>query len=293
MKGFGTSEKKLIEATASLRSPDDATAVRHAFQQRHNRRLLDDIYDETSGDFRDACLAVVRGPKEHDAWCLNDALEGPGTSEDMLDDVCLGRSNADLDAIEQSFRQMFAKTLISEVKGDLSANTENMYELVFAKRRAGQQSPVMPTDCQAAARQLREAFETDHKTVVVDMFITRSGPQLAMISSEYSRLDTRGLAKVIKDKFSGHMEDALLHLLYMAENPAKEDADRLEDAMKGVGTKDTLLIARVMRLHWNPQRMHAAKEQYRRLYGRNLVDKIKSETSGDYEDLLVRLVGPG
>lgn len=60
--------------------------------------------------------------------------------------------------------------------------------------------------------------------------------------------------------------------------------------MAGLGTKDTQLIYRLTRAHWDPQRMDAVKDAYQRRYKKPLENRVKGETSGVYRDLLVALV---
>ena len=60
-------------------------------------------------------------------------------------------------------------------------------------------------------------------------------------------------------EFSGHMEDALLYQLRNALNKPAHAAKLLEDAMAGMGTKDHLLVSRVVRYHWDQQFMNEVK----------------------------------
>ncbi|KAK5011395.1 hypothetical protein LTR28_003459 [Elasticomyces elasticus] len=75
------------------------------------------------------------------------------------------------------------------------------------------------------------------------------------------------------------MEDVLLFMLGSAEDKAKHDAGQLEAAMKGMGTKDDLLVNRVQ-----------CKAAYRHFYKQELYKRIQGETRGDYERLMVACV---
>jgi annexin A7/11 len=88
------------------------------------------------------------------------------------------------------------------------------------------------------------------------------------------------------------MEDALLLLLERAQNRAAAEAARLEQAMAGMGTKDQLLVQRVVRCHWDRGFMGAVCAEYKKKYGRDLVQRIEGETRGDYERLMVACVKP-
>lgn len=88
------------------------------------------------------------------------------------------------------------------------------------------------------------------------------------------------------------MKQALLYILGAAEDPAKHDAALLEEAMAGMGTKDEALVRRVVMIHWNRDRLHQAKAAYRHFYKKDLAQRIKGETRGDYEKLMVACIGP-
>ena len=87
------------------------------------------------------------------------------------------------------------------------------------------------------------------------------------------------------------MEAALLYQLRTGVDKAMRDAQLLEDAMAGMGTKDALLTNRVVRVHWDRNHMMQVKGAYQHRYGKGLVNRIKGETSGDYERLLVACLG--
>ena len=69
------------------------------------------------------------------------------------------------------------------------------------------------------------------------------------------------------------------------------DAILLEDTMAGVGTKDHLLVNRVVRYHWDRNHMHQVKAAYRQRFGHDLAHRIRGEISGEYERLMLACVG--
>jgi annexin A7/11 len=87
------------------------------------------------------------------------------------------------------------------------------------------------------------------------------------------------------------MEDALLFQLNHATDKYMHAAAMLEDSMAGLGTKDHLLVARVVRYHWDRAAMANIKGAFQQRYKKTLAKRIKSETSGDYERLMVACVG--
>jgi len=71
---------------------------------------------------------------------------------------------------------------------------------------------------------------------------------------------------------------------------AVEDARRLREAMRGIGTRDSVLID-IIGHRTREQRMMIVAE-YRRTIGRDLLKDLESETSGNYRRVLLLLMKP-
>ena len=125
MKGFGTNEKALI-AIMAKKDPMQINTIRQAYNQRLMRDLIADLHKETSGYFEKGLVQIARGPLMGDCYTLYEAMKGLGTKEAALDDVLVGRSNADVNAIKHEYQRLFGKSLEDDLRGDLSAGTEKM-----------------------------------------------------------------------------------------------------------------------------------------------------------------------
>lgn len=292
MKGMGTNEKKLIEVLTSL-DPLQVESVRQAFAARHHRSLAPDIESETSGYFRDGLVALARGPLEQDVHNLDDAIRGAGTKEAVLNDVLLSRSNADIHAIKAAYHRKHNRSLESDVRNDLSMKTARLFDMVLQGNRNEESSPVYPQQTDQDVQALYHATEgkTGNDALNVCAILSnRSDGQLRAISHAYQHKFRRPLVDVLKSEFSGHMEDALVFILSAAEDRAKHDATLLEQTMKGPGTKDNLLVNRVIRIHWSRERMSQAKAAFKHFYHKDLASRIQGDTSGHYERLMVACV---
>jgi len=158
MKGFGTDEKTLIQVLAPM-GPLEINSVKQAFQQGHKRDLMKDVHSETSSYFREGLEALIRGPLEQDCFTLREGLSGMGTKEELLDEVLLGRTNADINAIKRHYQQMYKRSLESDLKSDLSGKTERLYDMVVAARRNEESAPINPQQIDQNVNDLYKATE--------------------------------------------------------------------------------------------------------------------------------------
>ena len=221
---------------------------------------------------------------------VHKAIKGAGTKESVLNDVLLGRSNADMRAIKHAYQTTFGRTMEGDVKGDLSMKTERLFGMVMAANRADESAPIIPQELDRDCSELHRATEgtvgTDQITVC-NILASRSDGQIRATAQHYQQKYHIALVDVIKKKFSNHMEDALLLMTNRALDRAMTDAVQLEETMKGVGTKDELLVNRVVRVHWNRAHLDQVKKAYLHRYKRDLIARVKGETRSDFERLLV------
>lgn len=295
MKGIGTNEAVLIRTLAHVPAVE-IPCLLSTYSTQEKRVLIDDIRSETSSRFKDCLVSILRGPLENDVETLCSALHvrGGGTEERWLDDVLIGRSNADIHAIKHAYQAKYHRSLETDVRKDLSMKTERLFMMILAGTRQEDSAPVIAESVKADVATLHQATEgrvgTDQLTVCA-ILSNRSDGQIRAIAHEYRNGQHHGdLEKIIKKEFSGHMEKALVQMVRCGVDRAMRDAMRLEDCMVGMGTKDTRLIAVVTALHWDRQHMAQVKGAYRHAYGKELAQRIREDTSGDYERCLVAMI---
>jgi len=295
MKGFGTNEKKLIQVLSTVPDPQHMEKIRRTYDDRFRRSLIKDLQSETSSWFKEGLTAIARGPLIQDAYLVDRAVRGLGTKESLLDDVCLGRSNADMHAIKHMYTQLFGKDMVKEIKDDLSLKTERLYEYVLSAQRAEESAPCIPHEIDQKVDRIQQATEGSKtgatQDVVSQILAFSSDGQIRAVNARYAEKYRRPLDDVLSREFSGHMKQAFRLMLARACDKVKSDAEGLEEAMKGVGTKDELLVNRLVRVHWNKEHLRQVNVAYKRFFNKNLADRVKGETSGDYGRLMVAICG--
>jgi annexin A7/11 len=93
---------------------------------------------------------------------------------------------------------------------------------------------------------------------------------------------------LLEDFEKNFKSDFLETLIGVFKSPAEYDADLLYKAMKGIGS-DKDIITEVLCFR-NPERINQIKEKFQEKYGKDLVAEIKSETSGDYQKIVLKLL---
>ena len=85
----------------------------------------------------------------------------------------------------------------------------------------------------------------------------------------------------------GDSKKAYRTIVYATLSPSEYFATRVNEAIKGVGTKDRLLM-RVL-ITRDEVDMPTIKQYYKQLYGKDMVEAVKNDISGDYQKLMVEL----
>ena len=124
------------------------------------------------------------------------------------------------------------------------------------------------------------------------ILLNRSNTALRQIAGGYKHHHRRSLESAIYSEFSGQMQDALLQVVHIAVDPMGWDAIMINQAMEGIGTKDERLTYRIIRAYWKGGRPYITglRQAYEQKFKKNLIKRVKSETSGDLERLLVAIL---
>lgn len=291
---MGCDEKALISVFTKISNPWTMQQLIKDYNQRFMRNLLKDVESETRGDFEETCMALLRTPLDQDVRIAKKALVRAGTDEEALMDVVLCRSNADLKIIQAHYKKVSGQDLLSVIKDDVDDDLFRLYSMVLKAERAEEGAPVIPQEIDHKITELQRATEGQigaNAIAVAQVFASSNDAQLRALVTEYERKYHRKLEDVIESEFRGDMEDALIRMLLYAVDRPRADAKLIHSPLNKTMRKDSLLINRLVRLYWDKPRLEHAKEAYRKKYGQTLASDIKEETKGDYERILLAIIG--
>ncbi|KAK4875050.1 hypothetical protein RN001_011472 [Aquatica leii] len=289
-KGFGCNEEAIIEIITK-RSNAQRQEISEHFKTMYGKDLIKELKSELRGNLEDVIVALMLPPAEYYAKQLHKAISGIGTNEKAIIEILGIHKNDDIIAIREAYQHMYGNSLESDIKGDTSGSLKRLLvSLVNAHR---DESGII--DHEAAykdAQTLLRAGElfagTDESTFNLIM-CQRNREQLNKIFDEYQVLTGHDFETAIENEFSGTVKEVLLALVKCVRNEIEYLADRLHGSMDRIGTDDTTLIRIVVTR--SEIDLGDIKEVFQNKYEKTLAEFIEDDTSGDYKNCLLSIVG--
>uniref|UniRef100_A0A5F9CV44 Annexin n=1 Tax=Oryctolagus cuniculus TaxID=9986 RepID=A0A5F9CV44_RABIT len=121
MKGIGTDEDTIIDIITH-RSNAQRQQIRQTFKSHFGRDLMADLKSEISGDLARLILGLMMPPAHYDAKQLKKAMEGAGTDEKALIEILATRTNAEIHAINEAYKEDYHKSLEDALSSDTSGH---------------------------------------------------------------------------------------------------------------------------------------------------------------------------
>ncbi|ORX50716.1 Annexin [Piromyces finnis] len=289
MKGFGTNEAKLISVLGTY-PPIQMNQIIKGYKSHYGKSLESAVDSETSGNFGKLCIALSKSILDFDVYCLHEAISGLGTDEDCLIEILVGRTNSDIQAINDAYKAKYRNSLEKDIRGDTSGYFRALLvALVQGNRDEGNGTRDIRSDVEALYRAGEGRLGTDESTFI-SILCGRPEAHLRQVFAQYQQKYSHSMEKVIKSEFSGDIKKALINLVKSITNHNEFIAEQFEKSMKGLGTNDDKLIRLTVRYR-DPIIIAPIKEAYKTMYGKSLKKRIEGDTSGDYRRLLITCIG--
>ncbi|XP_028396288.1 uncharacterized protein LOC114520254 isoform X2 [Dendronephthya gigantea] len=321
----GTDEMKFIEILVS-RSRSHLQKVFEEYKKNTNQEIEQSIKSEMSGDLEDALLALVASarldPEIRWSKHLNGCL---GRPQEMFECV-VERSEIDMVEIKEEYNTQFNVTLADDIKKNYTGNTSKILlalikEFSFSPKppatkasnraprgRAGKAtkpapSPqpkaeevpssslyhgtVVPVEKFVVANDVKSLHTSigKNKKAVIQMLGLRSTAQRQNIMTSYKETHKKDLVQTLKEMFVIKNDQFLPSLFVLS---TMNDVKALQDAMKGLGTKESVLIDVLCQR--SEQEILELKTQFQKAYKKALDKTIDSEADDDFGKLLLEIL---
>ena len=121
---------------------------------------------------------------------------------------------------------------------------------------------------------------------LIKLVISKTNKERLQMKDEYNSTQNSDLIEDLKSAYSGHFKDVLVGLFY---SPLDYDCYQIRKAVKGLGTDEDALIEILTTR--TSEKIEQMKLRYKEIFpGRDMVEDIKSDTSGSFWTVLKALL---
>uniref|UniRef100_A0A2K5BUJ5 Annexin n=1 Tax=Aotus nancymaae TaxID=37293 RepID=A0A2K5BUJ5_AOTNA len=284
----GTNEQAIIDVL-TRRSNAQRQQIAKSFKAQFGKDLTETLKSELSGKFERLIVALMYPPYRYEAKELHDAMKGLGTKEGVIIEILASRTKKQLQEIMKAYEEDYGSSLEEDIQADTSGYLERILVCLLQGSRDDVSGFVDPglalqdaQDLHAAGEKIRGTDEMKFITILC----TRSATHLLRVFEEYEKIANKSIEDSIKSETHGSLEEAMLTVgkssdVHFSGHRAYHGA--------GAGTRDGTLIRNIVSR--SEIDLNLIKCHFKKMYGKTLSSMIMEDTSGDYKNALLNLVG--
>ena len=180
-------------------------------------------------------------------------------------------------AIFQKYQETFGKGLLEHIESETS----------FSYQKVMTWQAMAPEDCRARILNKAMAGVGTAEDQLIRVICQLNFGERREVKEAYQRRYDRDLLEHIQSETSGDFQKALLCMLEAEETAFDLEADcaAMKEAMEGWGTDEMALTKMIC--NKTAKQMEDVNKKFQELYDRDLLEWVKSETSGYYQDTLL------
>ncbi|CAI0446167.1 unnamed protein product [Linum tenue] len=288
--GWGTNEG-LIISILPHRNAAQRKLIREVYHSTYGEDLLKDLDNELSNDFQRVVLLWTLSPSERDAVLASEATSKWTSSNQVIMELACTRSSLQLLDAKAAYHARYKKSIEEDVAHRTTGDFRKLlFSLIACHRYDG--DDVNLTLAKQEAKILREKFEEKQfaDDEVIRILSTRSKSQVNAALNQYKSQFGHEIVKALE---SDDDDDKFLWLLRSTikclTRPEEYFVEVLHGAIAKTGT-DEGALTRVVATRAEVD-LKIIKEEYQRRHSVPLEKAIAKDTRGDYENILLALLG--
>ena len=287
---YGNQKEKEKEVLEIVINNDLETRLSIAkyYEAVYTTPLQDDLKAKLNPHFRNLVMDLFLSPVDYDVQQLKTSFKGFSIDEGVIFEIITSRSKDMLDEIKKIYKAQNGKEIKQEIEKNFgNPFKKNLITLLNTQRNVNSRPD--KAQCERDAEILYSTQETNwsNDDIFNNIFALKSPEELVLIGRYYYRKTGVTLIDAIEKKMSGKVKTFFRELLYNVILPAELFAEKIYEAIKGIGTNTTILN-RVLATR-NEIDMPEIRELYFWKYKVNMKDDIIGDTSGNYQNLCVYL----
>lgn len=263
--------------------------IAYTYETLYHYPLYEDLKKNLSGNFGKAIGYLFLSPLSLCCKNLKNSIHGFSTDDSCIFEVLSNKTVEQLKLIETEYKSQTGKDLKKELtnlySGSLQKNIMNM----FNTPRSVQEYP-NKTECEKLANTLITAGESkwvEDDNLFREVFLKRSPEELVLIGRIYKKKTGNNLIDVVEKNVKGKNGVFLKEILYNNILPHELFAEKINLAIKGLGT-DNNTLTRVL-VSRSELDMPQIREIYRWKYNKEMKEDITKDTSGMYQKICTYL----
>ncbi|KAL7176004.1 hypothetical protein ACSBR2_029558 [Camellia fascicularis] len=287
--GWGTNEDLIISILAH-RNAAQRKSIRQTYAETYNEDLLKALDKELSNDFERLVLLWTLEPAERDAVLANEATKRWTSSNQVLVEIACARSPHELLLAKQAYHARFKKSLEEDVAHHTTGDFRKLLvPLVSTFRYNGDE--VNMTLAKSEAKILHENISKKHYSNedLIRILATRSKAQVNATLNQYKNEFGHDILEDLEADPNNEFLSILRATVKCLTWPEKYFEKVLQLAINKRGT-DEGALTRVVATRAEVD-MKIIKEEYHRRNSIPLDVAIAKDTTGDYEKMLLALIG--
>ncbi len=288
IKSKDKDDNKLIKLVTS-RTHEERMKIKEEYNSTMNSDLIKDLQSAYSHHFKDVLVGLFYSRIDYDCYQIRKAVKGLGTDEAALIEILTTRTPETIEKMKSRYKEMFpGHDMITDIKDDTSGSFWIVLKALLENKREINENPDFQ-ECEKCAKILFDAGP--NKSTNVETFTKiltkKSKEEIVMIGKIYHKMTNSNILADAQKFFSGDTKKAIVGMIYGILSQSEYFAILVNEAVKGLGTRDTTLI-RIM-ITRDEVDMPQIKQFYKALYKKDMVEDIRDDTSGSYQKILIEL----
>ena len=260
--------------------------ISNYYQTKYGTSLFDEINSKIGGDFGNCAAQLFLSPLD---FCIHHLKIGLNKKNECVMEQLTSRTVDELNLIEGKYNKITGKDLKDDIVKAFNGAVGNNLVNLWNTKRVVNPNP-NKKECEKYANILINNKPKDwieKENIFKEIFIERSPEELVLIARYYLKNSGKNLIDDIENKTGGNNQLLLKEILYNNIMPHEIFADKIQKAIKGIGTNEELLSrALVSRCELDMPNM---RDMYQTKYKITMKEDIIDDTSGEYQKLCVYL----
>ncbi len=263
------------------KSNSELQEIKKEYENKYNENLNEKLNKKLKSKVKELIQGLLQDPIEYDANEIFKAIDGAGTDDDTLIEIISSRSQDHLKDVSKKYFETRKVSMENDIKNDTSQAYGRLITQMSKGERSENPYPNISEMKKICSQLKGEKNKKLDKDVFVKYFSQCSNSELIMIYKIFEKENKKNLLEFINEKFGADSRNLYKAIFSYLANPIKYFTERIHT------WKDKIVIRNFVSQRDN---LKEIKEEYKKLYNKDLEDDIKEKTKDGFQKALLSLV---